>query len=138
MTSGVVDRHRIAGGCGHSPVYEGAPPAWATDNAPELPYVISTDATVVGYLFARPLRATKSDDKILWYVRLPRDGHSLHIEARPRGGPAPVVRVAEPADSSPGEIYPSLVDVPTPGCWHVTLSWGPHTDAVDLRYEARS
>ena len=138
-TRGVVDRHRAAEGCGHSHVYRGAPPAWATENAPELPYVISNGASAVGYLFAHPLRAVNSHsttrDKILWYVRLPRNGHPLHIRARLRGRPGPVVHVEEPANSSPGEIYPSLVDVPTPGCWHVTLSWGPHTDAVDLQYE---
>jgi hypothetical protein len=85
------------------------------------------------------LRAVNSDgtseDKILWHVRLPRDGNPLHIAARPRGRHAPVVRVERPDGSGPGEIYPDGFAVPTPGCWHVTLSWGPHTDTVDLQYQ---
>jgi hypothetical protein len=100
--------------------------------------VISNAGSAVGYLFGYPLRAVNSDgtsdNKILWYVRLPRDGNPLHIEARPGGQQAPVVQSVHPSGASPGEIYPSFVDVPTPGCWHVTLSWGPHTDTVDLQY----
>lgn len=100
--------------------------------------MISNAGNAVGYLFGYPLRAVNSDgtsyNKILWYVRLPRDGHSLHIEARPRGQQAPVVQSVHRSGASPGEIYPSVVDVPTPGCWLVTLSWGPHTDTVDLQY----
>jgi hypothetical protein len=29
----------------------------------------------------------------------------------------------QPANSSPGEIYPSILDAPTAGCWHVTAEW---------------
>ena len=36
--------------------------------------------------------------------------------------------------SEPGEIYPSEIVVPSPGCWHFTLSWNGHTDTVDLWY----
>jgi hypothetical protein len=25
---------------------------------------------------------------------------------------------------------------PSAGCWHVTLQWAHHTDAIDLRYRA--
>src|ERR1700704_5272742 len=34
-----------------------------------------------------------------------------------------------------GEIYPSIVDVPRPGCWHVTLRWGPNTAELNLNYQ---
>jgi hypothetical protein len=102
--------------------------------------VISNAGNAVGYLFSYPLRAVNSDgtsdDKILWYVRLPRDSHPLRIVARPRGQEAPVVQSDHGPAGGPGEpIYPSFVEAPTPGYWHVTLSWGPHTDTVDLQYQ---
>lgn len=37
-----------------------------------------------------------------------------------------------PADSSPGEIYLSIVDVPTDGCWHVTFEWNGHRADLSL------
>ena len=42
------------------------------------------------------------------------------------------MRIMQPANSGPGEIYPSIVEVPFAGCWHVELAWGPNMDAVDL------
>jgi len=39
-----------------------------------------------------------------------------------------LVRVEVPANSGPGEIYASVVEVPFAGCWHVELAWGPNTD----------
>jgi hypothetical protein len=95
---------------------------------------------VVGFLFADPLVAPPGrvtyDNKLLWVVRLPRDGSELLLDGV---NPATrhVVHLAEPPDSSPGEIYPSIVDVPEPGCWHFTLRWANHTDDVDLLYVAR-
>ena len=131
-------RRQIDTGCGGSPIYQGGFPNFAAVNSPNSPYVISDAGNAVGYMFGFRLRAVNSDgtssNKILWYVRLPRDGHPLHIEARPRGRQAPVVQSDHPSGASPGEIYPSSVDVPKPGCWHITLSWGPHTDSVDLEY----
>ena len=47
-----------------------------------------------------------------------------------------VTHYVKSADSSPGEIYPSIVDVPSPGCWHFTLSWAGHHDEIDLLYVA--
>jgi hypothetical protein len=29
---------------------------------------------------------------------------------------------------------PSIIDVPQPGCWHLTLGWSGHTDTMDLEY----
>ena len=102
-----------------------------------MPYVLGTNDTIMGYLFGFPLRACHPDNpsnKILWYVRLPRDGHPLVVRAHPAGGTTPVVSYSFPADSSPGEIYPSAVDVPTPGCWTLDLSWGAHRDTTRLSY----
>jgi hypothetical protein len=69
-------------------------------------------------------------------MRRARHGSPLGISATPLHASAPVIRSSWPADSSPGEIYPSSVNVPTPGCWQLTLRWAGHTDLIDLLYEA--
>jgi hypothetical protein len=38
------------------------------------------------------------------------------------------------ADSFPGEIYPTTVEVPNAGCWHFELAWGGNKTSVDLLY----
>ena len=75
-------------------------------------------------------------NKVLWIVKLPRLGSPLRIEARPVGDPRPLIRSTFPADSSPGEIYPSYVDVPKGGCWRLTLRLAGHKDSIDLNYDA--
>jgi hypothetical protein len=131
--------------CGSTQLLTGPTPAWigrATDaNTPaSLPFAVSDQGNAAGFLFGYPLTAPSRPDmnnKILWVVRTPRDGQPLVITARQVGASRPVVRVQLPADSGPGEIYPSIIDVPAPGCWHFTLQW-PHARAtVDLRYTAR-
>jgi len=42
---------------------------------------------------------------------------------------------SQPANSGPGEIYPSIVDVPQPGCWRFDLSWSGHRATVYLEYQ---
>jgi len=39
------------------------------------------------------------------------------------------------ASGGPG---PSIVDVPAPGCWRLTLSWSARRDSLDLQYRAGS
>jgi hypothetical protein len=75
-----------------------------------------------------------TNNKILWVVAVPRDGRPLRLTGHPLGARTPAVSITQPANSAPGEIYPSIVNVPTPGCWHFTLSWNRQSDTVDLRY----
>ena len=56
----------------------------------------------------------------------------LEITARLGHEPSELVRSSWPADSEPGEIYPSGVDLPKPGCWHVALAWGSHRASIDV------
>jgi hypothetical protein len=129
-----------ARGCGQTPVRTDGLPAWTASagSLPGMPYVISTDGNLVGALFGMPLHVRPVPDghsnKILWIVRLPRNGESLLLTGHLLGGHAPDVHATEPADSSPGEIYPSIVDVPVAGCWHFTAVWSGHTSTVDLYY----
>src|SRR5207247_10381818 len=65
---------------------------------------------------------------------VPRDGMPLQLAGHPLHAARPVVSSTWPADSTPGEIYPSEIEVPAPGCWQFTLSWNGHTDTIDLWY----
>jgi hypothetical protein len=135
-----ADAKPFEGGCGNTTVMNGgvsdALQKWAGDNAPSgVPYAVAHPATVAGFLFGAPLRApgTGSSNKILWVVGTPRTG-DLIVEGVPLGKTSPTVRYAFPANSGPGEIYPSGVDVPLPGCWSFTLRWAGQTAAMELLY----
>lgn len=138
--------HVVAPGCGATPIRRGAPPDWtapawsASSGAPTgLPYVVAEHGRAIAFIFGYPLRAgdpANPDNKILWVVRSPRDGSDLVIHARPLHATTPVVTVRQAANSGPGEIYPSDVNVPAPGCWRMTLRWNGHADSIDLGYRA--
>ena len=142
-------RVALAGGCGATKIAHGAVPAWtapAFSNPgdawpPPWPHAISQRGTVVAILFGYPLRAgqpTNPANKVLWIMRLPRNGSPLTVSARPLHANAPRVSGTWPADSSPGEIYPSYVNVPAAGCWRITLRWAGHTDSIDLPFGPRA
>jgi hypothetical protein len=146
VTSGSVPAGRppvrgaayASGGCGASPLLVGAAPGWASSaNPPRIRYALAERGQVAGFVFGYPLMAGNPQpysDKILWVVASPRDGMPLRVTGHPLGAAAPVVSSTWPADSAPGEIYPSGIVVPSPGCWQFTLSWNGHTDTVDLWY----
>ena len=132
----------VLGGCGSTQVYKGGEPSWLTsaganNNPTDVPYFITDPPTASGFLFAYPLRAgnvSNPNNKILFVVGLPRDGNPLRVQGHPLGATSPITDQSFPADSSPGEIYPSIVDVPSAGCWHFDLSWGENKTSVDLVY----
>ena len=114
-------------------------PSWGANAGlpPDVPFAVSREANVIAVLFGYPLRAGNRTDgrnnKVLWQMREPRDGKPLRLTARPLSGGQPVTLVRE-ADSGSGEIYPSIVDVPVAGCWHMSLEWNGHTATIDLPY----
>jgi len=126
-----------AGGCGSTPLLLGSAPTWAASaNPPPLRYALADQGEVAGFLFGYPLMAPASaadSDKVLWVVDSPRGG-TLRVTGHPVGAAKPVVSSVWPPDSGPGEIYPSQIEVPSPGCWRFTLAWPGHSDTVDLRY----
>ena len=132
----------FSGGCGATPVVRGREPEWLEDagahnNPKGLPYVVATEQTAAGFIFGYPLRAGHPENpanKILWVVRLPGNGSNLEIKGHPLGTSKPAVEQSQPANSGPGEIYPSIVDAPQPGCWHFDLSWAGHKATVELEY----
>lgn len=133
-------------GCGATSVGLSRLPAWTApafsssgSSAPAVPWMQTAGGRAVGVVFANRLRAGQPEDpanKVLWIMRLPRNGSPLSIRATPLRARAPVVTASWPANSSPGEIYPSYVNVPTAGCWHLQLRWAGHTDSIDLRFLA--
>ena len=125
-----------AGTC-PTPLTTGPLPGWAASaKAPDLPYALGGKGLIVGAVWVTPRspQVAPASTKILWISRVPRGGVPLRITATPLGLEAPLVRVEVPADSGPGEIYASIVEVPFAGCWHVDLAWRPNMDAVDLTY----
>ena len=137
------DASIVPGGCGATPLYKGHEPAWLTtagahNNPNGLPYVLDVRQTAAGFIFGYPLRAghpTDRANKVLWVVRFPRNGSPLEITGQLSDANEPAVHVSQPANSGPGEIYPSIVDVPQPGCWRFDLSWSGHRATVYLEYQ---
>jgi|SRR6478752_4083598 len=139
LNSGSADRSSTATTPGAScvdPVPSRVLPEWArtgfSDPHPRMPYVLGDDGAIAAILFAQPLTAPPSADhnnKILWVSRVEADS-SLHITATLQDGSATTTRVV---DGAPG---PSIIDLPEPGCWHLTLKWGDNTDTLDLAYLA--
>lgn len=126
----------VAGGCATGTLRVGSGPGWAEHSNPptSVPYAIAAHHTAVAFIFGYPLRAgnpTNPFNKILWIVRTP--GSGLTIRATPLGTRRPVVTV-KLDDSAGAEIYPSHIDVPTAGCWHLSLRWARGSDSVDLPY----
>jgi len=129
--------------CGSTKVVQGAIPQWLDvagrhNNPTGLPYVIAHPALAAGFLFAYPLRAGHPENpanKILWVVRTPRTG-PLTIDGHPVGTALPAIHEILAANSGPGEIYPSFVDAPMPGCWQLDLQWANSHAQVELNYVA--
>ncbi|NUR60770.1 MAG: hypothetical protein HOV87_19220 [Catenulispora sp.] len=117
--------------CPVGAIYSTPPPEWTSSaDAPAgMRWVFGQKGNVVGMLFADPPKAGQ-DNKILWIVKQPREGFPLQIRATRLGSQMPISLTPIPPDSGPGEIYPSGVAVPTPGCWSLTLSWGAVQDVV--------
>lgn len=130
-------------GCGDTPQRVGTVPTWidtaSGHNVPhDLPFVVASNDTAAGFCLA-PLRAADAQNfvnKVIWVVRTPRDGAPLQVALHPRSAVTPAVELSQTANSGPGNIYPMLIDVPTPGCWHVTLRWATGQAELDLRYVA--
>jgi hypothetical protein len=133
----------VPGGCGSTAVVQGGIPAWLDEagshnNPSFLPYAVASPPQAAGFIFGYPLRAGAPEDpanKILWVVGQPRNGSPLVIAAHPVSAASPSVTQTFPDNASPGEIYPSIFNVPMAGCWHLDLSWSGHKASVELLYQ---
>lgn len=113
-------------------------PAWTPYAHPPLgvPHMLSPDGKVFAVVFGDPLAApprTDKSNKILWIVRQQDVPKPLQITATLPGSKArPVRKSTSAGDGS----YPTIVDVPVPGCWKFDLAWNGHRSTVHLRYES--
>ena len=132
-----------ASACASAVVY-GSLPTWARSgfSPPSLamPHVLGTRGDIVAVLWAQhdPLvtpALPERRNKILWVSKLPLSaGSSLEITARQLiGGTVAGSVQRRTVAGGPG---PSLIDMPTAGCWQFTLRWSGHVDTVDLPYAA--
>ena len=67
-----------------------------------------------------------SNNKVLWVTKDYPSGGNVVVEGRPLGQSQPVLTIAG---------GPSIVDVPTAGCWTFRLSWsanGQHSSIINL------
>ena len=114
-------------------------PPWArsgfSDDGSSFRHVEGLDGAVVGVLFGYPLTSPprpSRQNKILWVAKDAQSG-PLHIRAQLNGS-GPVVE--REVGFGGGQ---SIIDLPSPGCWRLTLVWGETmTDTVDLPYSAPS
>lgn len=118
----------------HSVVRTGVLPSWAregfSESEPTAPHVLSSQGDFAAILFGTlnaPPRAGRNN-KILWVSRVGGEGPLL-VDAVRAGTTTHVRREVA------GGPRPSIVDLPEPGCWHLTLRWGDHQDTIDLTYE---
>ena len=121
-------------------VRDGVLPAWArggfSSPRPRMPYALGVSGRIVAIIWG-PLDSPPAPDvnnKILWVSRVSSSpGRGLSIEAQRMVGSkrlgAPVNRTVA---GGPG---PSIINLPSPGCWRFTLHWSGWTDHIDIRYK---
>lgn len=117
----------------------GVLPVWARPGfskaRPRVRYELGASGQIAaipfGTLTSPP--AANHNNKILWVSHVStRPGASLRILAQRMTGTrrdgAPVMRAVS---GGPG---PSIINLPVPGCWRLTLRWSGWTDQLDLQY----
>jgi hypothetical protein len=136
--AGLSDRPASALAC-RSEVRIGVLPRWAragfSDARPRMPYELGRSGRIAMIQWG-PLSAPAAADrnnKILWVSHAStHPGSSLRILAQRMTGTsrdgAPVRRAVH---GGPG---PSIINLPAPGCWRLTLRWSGRTDQLDLHY----
>jgi hypothetical protein len=132
-----------AASCASAVVYRSLP-TWAragfTPPSVAVPYALGSRGGIVAVLWGRhdPLVTPTPpgrNNKILWVSKLPVAlGSPLEITARQLiGGTAAGAVQRRTVSGGPG---PSIIDMPTAGCWQFTLRWSDHVDTVNLAYAA--
>jgi hypothetical protein len=124
----------IAGACAGTVLTEAEPPVWAQGGWSHVkgtpwpvPWAMAKPGDAVAFMFAGELvagsspRSNGSSNKVLWVME---DPLAFVVEGRPLGQAQPVVTVAG---------GPSIVDVPTSGCWTFDLIQGTRTSVVNLQ-----
>ncbi|MEA2161308.1 MAG: hypothetical protein QOD66_3688 [Solirubrobacteraceae bacterium] len=131
----------VAGPC-QARVRHDVLPLWLrggfTGPDPRVPYAVGSHGSVGAVVFGWPLHSPplpNRNNKILWVPRrYPKTVAPFWIRLQLMQGDhavgAPIRKIIS---TGPG---PSIVDVPTAGCWRLTLSWSGRRDTLDLDYTA--
>jgi len=138
-----VGGHRATVLACRSEVRIGVLPVWAragfSEARPRMRYELGASGRIAaipfGVLNSPP--AADHTNKILWVSRVStRPESSLRILAQRMTGTrrdgAPVMRAVR---GGPG---PSIINLPRPGCWRLSLRWSGWTDQLDLQYNSVS
>jgi hypothetical protein len=121
-------------------VEDGVLPTWArtgfSEARPRMPYALGGSRRIAAILWG-PLDsppAANVNNKILWVSRVPvRPGSDLTIRAQRMDG---TDRLGDPVTRTvTGGPGPSIINLPSPGCWRLTLRWSGWTDHIDLQYK---
>ena len=136
--AGIGDHAATIPAC-RSEVRDGVLPVWARagfrEARPRMRYELGAAGRIAAILFV-PLNspaAAHRNNKILWVSHVStRPGSALRIVAQRMTGTrrdgAAVVRAV------PGGPGPSIINLPSPGCWRLELRWSGWTDRLDLQY----
>jgi len=106
-----------------------------SDPEPRIPHVLGDKGQIVAILFG-PLEAPpgpNTGDKVLWVAKDPvKPLSDLEITARRVEDGKPVGKPEHrTVQGGPG---PSGIELPTAGCWRMSLAWSGRTDQLELRY----
>ena len=132
--------HTFAGGCAGTVLTDAEPPIWSQGGwkvskgtAWSVPWAAAAQGNAVAFVFAGELvaggspRVDGTNNKVLWVAK----GYppNFFVQGTPLDKTEPVVSVAG---------GPSIVDVPTPGCWTFHLTWGAsdHSGGTVINLEA--
>ncbi|HXW80456.1 MAG TPA: hypothetical protein VEJ84_13210 [Acidimicrobiales bacterium] len=120
-------------------VADGVIPSWAragfSSPRPAMHYELGARGRIVALLWAYPLLSPPPkthNNKILWVSEVPPGASPLVITAQRMVGALPTgPPVERQVVGGPG---PSIINLPTAGCWRLDLQWSGHTDEMDLDY----
>ena len=119
-------------------------PVWMrggfTGPKPRVPYALGSKGAIGAVIFGWPLKSpplSGRNNKILWVPRHTAKTIApfwirLQLMNGDQAVGAPIRKIIS---TGPG---PSIVDVPTAGCWRLTFSWSGRRDTLDLEYTAPS
>lgn len=127
-----------AGGCGETVVYAPPGPDSAGRGLDAQPWAPASprSAGVLAYLWGQPPVFLHVDppvgtsNKVLWDTRGDIGDH-LEIVAHLNSQPSPTLPVTFDVPAT-GYSFPSLIDLPKPGCWHLDLRTGSVSASIDL------
>jgi hypothetical protein len=73
-----------------------------------------------------------TNDKILWVIENPQAADEVEISGKALSNPSETFDQTFPVAASPTDDYPSIIEIPAPGCWQVTITSGPVTGTMTV------